>query len=235
MAAVEFRITASARKQKGKAASRRMRRKEDLVPGIVYGAHKEPQMITVSHTELYLALQNEAMFSRILTLKLDATEEKVVLKNIHRHPARPKILHIDLLRIDPKEKIIMSIPLHFMGEKDAPGIKEEGILSKSIVEVEIRCLPSNLPEYIAVNVAHLAMDEALHLSDIKLPEGVELTTHVDEDHNPIVVAIHKPHEEIIEDAAPAAIPMEGDEAATAEGEDATAAPKAESKEGSEKK
>lgn len=190
----KFEFVAEVRKDRGKSMARRMRRIEDRVPAVVYGADKESQSISLQHKDILHALENEAVFSTILKLIIDGDEEQVVLKDIQRHSHKPKIVHVDFLRVKAKEKITMNVPLHFLGEEDAPGIKDEGgKFTKSITDLEISCLPANLPEYIELDVSKMALDQVLHFSDIKLPSGVELTIlELDEEHNHPVISCHVP-------------------------------------------
>jgi len=215
----EFNFTATPRAEMGKAAVRRLRR-ENKVPGIIYGAEHSPMPITLDHKDLKKALSHEAVFSHILTIKVGNKSEKVVLKALERDPIKPVIKHIDFQRIRAGEKLIMNIPLHFLGAEEAPGVKEGGILSYTVKELEVKCLPDDLPEYIEVDITNLAIDEAVHLSDIKLPKGVELTTEVDEKHDATVVSIHHARVEAeSEEEASATEAVGGEEAAaTAEGE-----------------
>ena len=169
-----FELKAQARSDMGKGASRRLRR-AGQVPGIIYGGEKDPELISLAHNELVLHLENEAFYSHILTVKSPSGEQKVVLKDVQRHPAKPFILHIDLLRVKASEKLKMQIPLHFIGEDKAPGVKQGGVVSHNIVDVEVSCLPGDLPEFIAVDVSGMDIGDSLHLSDIVLPSGVELT------------------------------------------------------------
>ena len=136
----------------GKGASRRLRR-TGQVPGIIYGGEKDPELISLAHNELVLHLENEAFYSHILTVKSPSGEQKVVLKDVQRHPAKPFILHIDLLRVKASEKLKMQVPLHFIGEDKAPGVKQGGVVSHNIVDVEVSCLPGDLPEFIDVDVS----------------------------------------------------------------------------------
>ena len=166
-----------------------------------------------------MALENEAVYSSILSLSIDGKAIQVVLKDLQRHPFKSRVLHADFLRINANEKLTMSVPLHFLGEDVAPGVKEgAGMISHLMTELEIKCLPANLPEYIEVDISTLQLDHALHLSDIKLPNGVELAhAIVDARHNYPVVAIQKPRaeEEVAATAvaADAATPAEGATAA----------------------
>jgi len=212
---VSFELEAVSRSDTGKGASRRLR-KTGMVPGIVYGAGKDPEMISVVHNELIQHLDHEAFYSHILTLKVDGSPQSVVLKDLHRHPAKPFILHLDLLRVSDNEKIKMHVPLHFLNEAKAVGVKAGGLLSREITDVEVSCLPKDLPEFIEVDVMNLDVGESIHLSEIKLPEGVEiLQLGLGEDHDAAVVAIHAARGSKEEDEGEAAA-EEGGEAATEE-------------------
>ncbi|MBF0219950.1 MAG: 50S ribosomal protein L25/general stress protein Ctc [Gammaproteobacteria bacterium] len=193
MSDLDFSLTAVSRSEQGKGASRRLRR-TGMVPAIVYGGEKAPATISVEHRVLVKHLENEAFYSHILTLTTDGINESVVLKDLQRHPAKPFILHADFMRVNMDEKIRMHIPLHFIGEDIAPGVKiGSGLVTHNITEVEVSCLPKDLPEFITVDISKLELDHSLHLSDLQVPAGVELVelSH-GEDHDQPVVAIHKP-------------------------------------------
>lgn len=194
MSSKKFTLNATLRATKGKGASRRLRRTEDLIPAIMYGAGEAPTMISLAHGEIEKATAHEAFFSSILNINLAGTPLQAIIKDMQRHPFKPRILHADFMRINANEKITMHIPLHFTGEQVAPGVKEDGgLISKHFVELEIKCLPAMLPEYIEVDVSNLKLDEGIHLSQIKLPKGVELAHPViDEDHDQVVVNIYMP-------------------------------------------
>lgn len=213
-----FELNASARTQTGKAAARRMRRLENNVPGIVYGAGEDPQPIFLSHNELIHALDNEAVYSHILTLKLDGKTEKVVIKAIDRHAFKPAVLHIDFMRVSTKDKLTMNVPLHYINEESAPGIKEGGVPSKLLTEVAIRCLPADLPEFIELDVSGLDIGDALHMRDIKLPKGVEHTVELDEDHDQAIYSIHAAKVEAEEEADTEAEGEAGSEDAASDAE-----------------
>lgn len=203
---VSFEFDAIVRSAVGKVESRRLRAKEDRVPAIMYGAGKEPMPISLAHNKVLKALEYEAVYSHILTINVDKHAEKVVLKAIARHPTKPKIVHMDFMRINAKEKIIMRVPLHFLGEEKAPGVKDGGILSKMITHVEVSCLPSDLPEYIAVDISGLTIGDSIHMAQITLPAKVAHAHAIDHDHDQIVVSIHEPRaEEPEETAAPVAV------------------------------
>ncbi|QIK37187.1 50S ribosomal protein L25/general stress protein Ctc [Caldichromatium japonicum] len=186
---ISFEVNAQPRIAAGKGASRRLRR-AGLVPAIVYGGHREPQMVSLSHNELLRHLEQEAFYSHILDLKIGDEVTKVVLKDLQRHPAKPFILHLDFMRISQDEKIRMTVPLHFINEDKCKGIKMGGQAFHLITEIEVICLPKDLPEFIAIDMTDLEVGSILHLSEIKLPEGVALAHAPDPDEP--VVTIHGP-------------------------------------------
>jgi len=188
-----FEIEAVSRDVQGKGASRRLRR-EGMVPGIIYGADKEPEMIATKHSDLIQHLDHEAFFSHILSVKLDGKAQNVVLKDLQRHPAKPFVTHIDLLRVKMDEEIRMTVPLHFEGEDVCPGVKAGGILLKGMTDLEIACLPGNLPEYIAVDVSGLELGDSIHLSQVVVPEGTSIVgmDQIDEENDPMVVTAEEP-------------------------------------------
>jgi large subunit ribosomal protein L25 len=188
---VQFTIPAVSRSDKGKGASRRLRR-EGLVPGIVYGGGKDPQMIATPHNKLVQQLENEAFYSSILNLELDGNTERVVLKDLQRHPAKPFILHFDLQRVADTDRIRMTVPLHFVGEDKAPGVKAGGKVHHAMADIEVICAAKDLPEYIEVDISGLNIGDMIHLTDLQLPAGVEIValTHGDEAaHDEAVVSL----------------------------------------------
>ncbi len=215
----KYELSAETRKEVGKADSRRMRRVDNKIPAIIYGAGKTPTPILINHHQMNNALKNDAFYSHILTVRVGHTEEKVVLKALQRHPSRPQILHADFLRISATEKLHMNVPLRFTNEDVAPGVKEDhGMVSRLMNDVEIRCLPSDLPEFIEVDLSELGIDESLHLSQLKVPHGVEIMALLHEDDRP-VASIHKPHVEEVEEPvaeASAEVPLVGEEGEAAE-------------------
>ncbi|NCC27244.1 MAG: 50S ribosomal protein L25/general stress protein Ctc [Gammaproteobacteria bacterium] len=170
---VSFEINAQPRATAGTGASRRLRR-TGQVPAIVYGGHQEPEMISVGHNELLKHLENEAFYSHVLDLKIGERSVKVVLKDLQRHPAKPFVQHADFLRITQDEKLRMNVPLHFINEDRSKGIKMGGQVSHNITELEIVCLPKDLPEFIVVDMGDTDIGQIIHLSEIQLPEGVTL-------------------------------------------------------------
>jgi len=170
----QFEIIAEPREDKGKGASRRLRR-EGKVPGVVYGADKDATSIMMVQNEFMHHLENEAFYSHILTLQVGNKKEKVVLKDLQRHPYKAVVLHVDLQRVDENEKLTMRIPLHFVNENICIGVKQGGgVVSHVMTDLEISCLPKDLPEYIEVDLAEVNVGESIHLSDLKMPEGTEI-------------------------------------------------------------
>jgi large subunit ribosomal protein L25 len=184
-----FEFVAESRTQSGKGEVRRLRR-QGSVPAIIYGGHQAPQMILLSHNEVVKHLNHEAVYSHVLNVTVDGKTEQAVLKGVQRHPAKVQVLHLDFLRVDMSEKVKMHVPLHFTNEHSSVGVKKGGIATHSLVDVEITCLPSVLPEYIEVNMANLDVGGTIHLSDLVLPAGVEVValTH-GADHDLPVVSI----------------------------------------------
>lgn len=230
MSNIKFELEAEVRADVGKGASRRLRH-TDKVPAVVYGAGEEPVSLTLDHNKALNALSHEAFYSHILTLKVGKKTEKVILKDVQRHPAKPRVSHIDFLRVRADQKLQMHVPLHFLGEENAPGVKEGGVFSHHMTDVQVSCLPADLPEFIEVDVSNLALDQAVHLSELKLPKGVELVAfaHGVEDHDQSVISVHIPRiveEEVVEVAAEEAAVAEGAEGQeSAEGGEAADAEK----------
>ncbi len=190
----EFTINAVSRSDAGKGASRRLRRLDNKVPAIVYGANKDPQQISVEFKDLVKALENEAFYSHVLTLSVDGSNEQVVLKDLQRHPSKSFPMHADFQRVDTTHKLHMHIPLHFLNEDKCVGVKQSGgVIAHQMAEIEVTCLAKDLPEYIEIDVADLAMGSVIHLSDLKLPAGVEIRAlQLGEDHDLPVVSVNAP-------------------------------------------
>jgi large subunit ribosomal protein L25 len=190
----DFVLNARARTDKGKGASRRLRRLAEEVPAIVYGGGGEPEAIVLTHRELAHALENEAFYSHIISLQIDSKSQDVILKAVQRHPARPVILHADFLRVDRTHRITTRVPLHFINEDRCVAVKQQGgVVQHNLVDLEIQCLPGNLPEYIAVDMSAVELGQILHISDLTLPPGVEsMALAQGADHDLPVVAIHRP-------------------------------------------
>lgn len=185
----DFELAATIREDLGKGATRRLRR-ENKVPAIVYGAGKDPVSITLGHNELLHSTENEAFFAHIVTINVGKKKEKVIIKALQRHPSKAILMHADFLRVSMKEKLKVNIPLHFVGEDVAPGVKEGGVVTHDMVDVEIQCLPGDMPEFIEIDISELNIGSSLHLSDIKLAKGIEIVALLQEgDHDLQVVAI----------------------------------------------
>jgi len=198
----DIKLNASVRSDEGKGASRRLRRLEGRVPGIVYGGKAEPQSVSVLQKDLLKALENEAFFSSVLSLDVDGKAEQVILRDLQRHPAKPVLLHVDFQRVSADTKVHMKVPLHFLNEDTCKGVKAGGIVSHTLTELEISAPASKLPEFIEVDLASLEMDGILHISDLKLPAGVEsVDLSHGTDHDLVVASVHKPRGAIEAEAA----------------------------------
>lgn len=197
---VDFSINAETRTDTGKGASRRLRH-AGLVPAVVYGGREAPVSIMLNHNTIIRHVENESFFSHILDLHLCGEVQKVVLRDMQRHPARRQIMHMDFQRVSDKDRIHMHVPLHFINENEAPGVKAGGVVSHLVIEVEVTCLPKDLPEYIEVDMGNLAIGESIHLSDIVLPADVTLVELAHGgDHDGAVASIHVMHTSTESDA-----------------------------------
>jgi len=196
----DFVLSADFRDDQGKGASRRLRR-TGKVPAIVYGGGKPPRAITLDHDALVHQMSNPAFYSSVLTLKVGDVEQAAIVKDIQRHPSKFQIVHMDFQRIVEDQVIRMNVPIHFVGADIAVGVKVGGgSVSQMRNDVEVVCLPRYLPEYLELDISGLELDDYMYLSDIPLPEGVEIPelAHADEQAQPIV-SIHVIKEEVIED------------------------------------
>ena len=190
----DFVLNARARTDLGKGASRRLRRLADEVPAIIYGGDADPQPITLVHRELAHALENEAFYSHIISLQVEGKAQDVILKDLQRHPARRVILHADFLRVSRAQKFTTRVPLHFLNEENCIAVRQQGgVIQHNLADLEIQCLPSDLPEYIEVDMAEVELGQILHISDLRLPAGVESVALAHgADHDLPVVAVNKP-------------------------------------------
>ncbi len=220
--AISFSLEAETRTDLGKGASRRLRHAEKF-PAVVYGVGKDPVSITLDHKKFLHNLENEAFYSHILNLSVDGKEEQVILKDLQRHPAKIAIMHADFLRVSATEKLHLRVPLHFINGDECPGAKEGGLVTHSVSEIEVACLPKDLPEFLKIDLSSLELDQSVHMSDITVPAGVELVelAHGAE-HDQPVASVHMPR---------GASEAEEDEAAAAAA--AAAAPEAAAEEGGE--
>ncbi|MFC4527988.1 50S ribosomal protein L25/general stress protein Ctc [Dyella halodurans] len=204
-------IKAVSRKDEGKGASRRLRH-SGFVPAVVYGAGSAPESIQIEHNTILLAAKHEWFFSSVLDLNVDGKVQKVLVRDWQKHPFKLQMLHMDFLRVDENAAIRISVPLHFLNQEKSAAAKTSGVvISHNLTEVEISCLPKDLPEFIELDLADVKPGDIIHLSELKLPKGVEIVAlHLGADHDIAVVTANTVKEEV--------------EAAPAEGEAAPAAP-----------
>jgi large subunit ribosomal protein L25 len=185
----------------GKGASRRLR-KQNLVPAIIYGGGEQPIAISIKINELVKSLEFEAFFSHILTLNVDGQEHQVVIKDLQRHPAKGFPMHADFQRVVKGQKIHMNVPVHFTGKEEAPGTKAAGVLSTLVTDIEIICIPSQLPEYLELEVSGMEIGDLFRLSDITLPEGVVIAElELEDGHDRTIVNMMPPTVEEVDAAA----------------------------------
>jgi len=195
----EFDLIADFREDQGKGASRRLR-KTGRLPAIIYGAGRPARAITLDHNKVLHQLDLESFYSSVLTIKVGDKSQAVILKDIQRHPSKTKVMHMDFQRIVEDEEIRMNVPIHFEGEEVAPGVKLGGIFSHLMSDVEVICLPRDLPEYLTIDVSAMELDEMIHLSGIPLPKGVEIPELAQgEDHDQAVVSLNRPKKVEVED------------------------------------
>jgi large subunit ribosomal protein L25 len=209
---MQLEFNANKRDGQGTGASRRLRR-TGRVPGILYGGPTAPQPIDIDHNELFQMLRKEAFYSSVLNVNLDGKKEMCLLRDVQRHPYRPVILHADFQRVDATHKLHQKVPLHFINAEISPGVKLSGGMVQHVMsDLDVRCLPKDLPAFIEVDLKDIASGHSLHVSHIKLPAGVEAVLHKGED--PVVATVvvrgGKVEEEVVEaEAAPvAAAPVE---------------------------
>ncbi|CAJ2376209.1 MAG: 50S ribosomal protein L25/general stress protein Ctc [Gammaproteobacteria bacterium] len=212
----QFELIARKRARSGTALVRRLRREGD-VPAVLYGGGKENLIIAINHDVLFHSLEREEFHSAIIVINTDGNREQAILRDVVRHPHKNAILHADFQRVEESKILTMSLPIHFTGESECVGVRMSGgIISHLMTEVEISCLPKDLPESLSLDVAALDLHDSLHLSDIKLPEGVQITSlmhDVNKEHDHAVVAVLPPKVSLAE---------EEEEAKAAEGEEAEA-------------
>ena len=213
----DFELHAGVRSERGTGAVRRLRR-AGQVPAIMYGGGRDPVPLKLVENQVRRQLSNEAFFSHVLDVKVDGREERAVIKSLHRHPATERILHLDLLRVSETKRLTMLVPIRFENEEDSPGRRAGGVISHHATEVEITCLPRDLPEYLAVDASHLNIGDSIHLSQIPLPEGVEVPAIAQgSEHDQPVVSIHAARATEVEDT-----PEGEEDAGLAEGPGAAA-------------
>ena len=212
-------LVAANRTDKGKGASRRLRR-SGKVPAILYGGNTEPRALVLDHEVLAHQLENEAFYSSILTVTVGDKSQPCILKDLNRHPARRLILHVDLQRVLEDQEIRVSVPIHFTNEDVCVGVKDQGgAISHLMTEVEVSCLPRHLPEYLEVDMEQMELDQIVSLSEVSLPEGVTVP-ELAQERDPAIASVHVIHEMVIEEEVEEEL---GEEGELAEGEDADAA------------
>jgi large subunit ribosomal protein L25 len=202
-------------------------RRQGMVPAIVYGGERDPAKISIAHNEFIHELENEAIYSQVFELRVEDRKQEVILRDLQRHPYKNRILHADFYRIDRNKPINVTVPLHVVNEEDCVGVRQDGgVISHLVTEIEVIALPKDLPEYLEIDALNLHLGETLHLTDIKLPEGVQIValSHLEnvediehDDHNVGVLTVFKPRKEVVEEEAP-----EAPEAPEVEGEEAAA-------------
>lgn len=196
-----MKFVAFERAKQGTGASRRLRI-SGKTPGIVYGGEGQPQLIELDHNALWHAIKKEAFHSSVLEMELNGQTSKVLLRDLQMHPFKQLVLHIDFQRVDANTRLTMKVPVHYSGEENSSAVKLDKCLVNHIVnELQVTCLPADLPEFIAVDLSELKKGVSLHLNDIALPKGVKVVTHGKP--NPVLVSVTAPAEEA-EEAAPAA-------------------------------
>jgi len=221
-------LNAVPRSDSGKGASRRLRH-QGLVPAIVYGGKFDPVQISIDHNVFMHELDHETIYTQVVDLKMGGKIQEVILRDLQRHPYKNKVLHADFFRIDKNTPIKVVVPIHVTNAEECVGVRlDGGMLTQVVTEVEIISLPKDLPEYLDIDAENLHLGEILHLTDIVMPEGVEIValTYLEEvedlehdDHNVGVLSVVKTREEIIEDEAPEAPEMEeGEDGEVAEGD-----------------
>ena len=195
-------INAERREQMGKAASRRLRKKEDKVPGILYGGSDDPIPLVLDHKDLLKAMQDESFFSQVLKVSVGKTSQQVVVRDLQRNPASEKVTHIDFLRVQADREINVAIPLRFLNEEECNGVKVDGgSISHNLTEIEVSCLPANLPEFIEVDMGDLEIGDSIRLSELTVPDNVVIVAlaTADEDRDVQVAGVIAPRLEIEED------------------------------------
>ena len=220
----KFDLVADIREDSGKGASRRLRR-EGKVPAIIYGAGRPPRALVFDHNKVMKQLENESFYSSVLNIKVGEKSQAAIVKDLQRHPALPRVMHMDLQRIVEDEVIRMNVPIHLIGGDVAIGVKDGGgKVSHMRTDVEVVCLPKDLPEYLELDISELELDGLMYLTDIPLPEGVEIPELAQEiEQVQPIVSIHIIKEIVIEDeeelAAAEGEAVEGEEGEAVEGEE----------------
>jgi large subunit ribosomal protein L25 len=219
----QFEVQAEVRQDKGKGSSRRLRRLADHIPAIIYGGNEAPQPLTLIRKDLEKSLENEAFYSHVLTINIGGKKVKAILKDLQRHPAKELVMHADFLRVDDKVAIKVHVPIHFLNEDTSVGVKTQGgMVQHQTTDIEIQCLPGDIPEFIAIDMQDVEIGQIIHLSEVALPEGVHsVALALGEDHDLAIASIIAPKggSDEDEDAADDAAADADADAGEAEGED----------------
>ena len=215
----QFEVQAELREDMGKGASRRLRRLADKVPAIIYGGDKDPQSLTLVRKDIEKSLQNEAFYSHVLAVNVGGEVQKAILKDLQRHPARNSVMHADFLRVDDKVAIKVNVQIHFLNEDECKGVKMEGgMIQHQATDIEISCLPGDIPEYIELDMLNVVTGQIVHLSEITLPPGVtSVALSLGEDHDLAIASVVAPKGGNEEDDLDGAV-VADEEAADEEGE-----------------
>ena len=220
----QFEVLAEVREDKGKGSSRRLRRLADQIPAIIYGGDKDPQPLTMIRKDLEKALENEAFYSQVLTINVGSDKQKAILKDLQRHPAKDRVMHADFMRVSDDVKIKVNVPLHFLNEEACHGVKMEGgMIQHSATDLEVLCLPGDMPEYLEVDMLDAKVGAIIHISDITLPAGVEsVALSHGEDHDLAIASVLAPRGGADEEEELEAAAEGGEEAADAAADDSAA-------------
>ncbi|MEP5567400.1 MAG: 50S ribosomal protein L25/general stress protein Ctc [Halioglobus sp.] len=207
----QFEVQAELREDMGKGASRRLRRLADKVPAIIYGGDKDPQSLTLVRKDIEKSLENEAFYSHVLQVNVAGEVQKAILKDLQRHPAKNSVMHADFLRVDDKVALKVNVPIHFLNEEECKGVKMEGgMIQHQATDIEVSCLPGDIPEYIEVDMLEVVVGQIIHLSEVTLPAGVtSVALSLGEDHDLAIASVNAP-KGISEEEEEAAAAEEGD-------------------------
>ncbi|TDG12400.1 50S ribosomal protein L25/general stress protein Ctc [Seongchinamella unica] len=216
----QFEVQAELREDMGKGASRRLRRHADKIPAIIYGGDKEAQPLTLVRKDIEKSLENEAFYSHVLAINVGGDVQKAILKDLQRHPAKNTVMHADFMRVDDKVAIKVHVPIHFLNEESCHGVKMEGgMIQHQETDIEVSCLPGDIPEYIEVDMLNVVTGQIVHLSEIQLPEGVtSVALALGEDHDLAIASVIAPKGSADEDEEELEAAPEADEEDTEEGD-----------------
>ena len=217
----QFELNAEVRNDMGKGSSRRLRRSAGLVPAFIYGGDKSPQPLSLNRKDLEKSLENEAFYSHVLTVNVGKDKEKAILKDLQRHPARNNVMHVDFMRIDDNVAIKMHVPIHFINEDTCEGVKMEGgMIQHQNTDIEVQCLPADIPAFIEVDMQNMEVGQIIHLSEVSLPPNVtSVALALGEAHDLAIASVMAPKGIDEDELEAAAAAVEGDEGAEGEESD----------------